>query len=199
MPITAVVLSAMWIFTAVVLRIVIQVRRTGDTGLRAATGPRFSVAWWTAVTFVVAVMTVVTAPVLLVAGTGDVLTDSVGLRWAGVGLAVIGIAGTFAAQLGMGASWRIGVDRGERTALVTSRAFGWARNPIFTAMIATAVGVTATAPTALGVAGCVLLVAAIEAQVRLVEEPHLRAAHGAAYRAYTRSVGRFLPLVGRMG
>jgi protein-S-isoprenylcysteine O-methyltransferase Ste14 len=199
MPITAVVLSAMWIFTAVVLRIVIQVRRTGDTGLRAATGPRFSVAWWTAVTFVVAVMTVVTAPVLLVAGTVDALTDSVGLRWAGVGLAVIGIAGTFAAQLGMGASWRIGVDRGERTALVTSRAFGWARNPIFTAMIATAVGVTATAPTALGVAGCVLLVAAIEAQVRLVEEPHLRAAHGAAYRAYTRSVGRFLPLVGRMG
>jgi protein-S-isoprenylcysteine O-methyltransferase Ste14 len=199
MPITAVVLSAMWIFTALVLRIVIQVRRTGDTGLRAATGPRFSVAWWTAVTFVVAVVSVVTAPVLLVAGTVDALTDSVGLRWAGVGLAVIGIAGTFAAQLGMGASWRIGVDRGERTALVTSRAFGWARNPIFTAMIATAVGVTATAPTALGVAGCVLLVAAIEAQVRLVEEPHLRAAHGAAYRAYTRSVGRFLPLVGRMG
>jgi len=199
MPITAVVLSAMWIFTALVLRIVIQVRRTGDTGLRAATGPRFSIAWWTAVTFVVAVVSVVTAPVLLVAGTVDALTDSVGLRWAGVGLAVIGIAGTFAAQLGMGASWRIGVDRGERTALVTSRAFGWARNPIFTAMIATAVGVTATAPTALGVAGCVLLVAAIEAQVRLVEEPHLRAAHGAAYRAYTRSVGRFLPLVGRMG
>jgi protein-S-isoprenylcysteine O-methyltransferase Ste14 len=196
-PITAVVLSAMWIFTALVLRIVIQVRRTGDTGLRAA-GPRFSVAWWTAVTFLVAVATVVTAPVLLVAGTVDALTDSVGLRWAGVGLAVIGIAGTFAAQLRMGASWRIGVDRGERTALVTSGAFGWARNPIFTAMIATAVGVTATAPIALGVAGCVLLVAAIEAQVRLVEEPHLRAAHGAAYRAYTRSVGRFVPLVGRM-
>ena len=199
MPITAVVLSAMWIFIALVLRIVIQIRRTGDTGLRAATGPRFSVAWWTAVTFVVAVVSVVTAPVLLVAGTVDALTDSVGLRWAGVGLAMIGIAGTFAAQLRMGASWRIGVDRGERTALVTSGAFGWARNPIFTAMIAAAVGVTATAPTALGVAGCVLLVAAIEAQVRLVEEPYLRAAHGAAYRAYTRSVGRFLPLVGRIG
>jgi protein-S-isoprenylcysteine O-methyltransferase Ste14 len=199
MPITAVVLSAMWISTALVLRIVIQVRRTGDTGLRAATGPRFSVAWWTSVTFVVAVVTVVTAPVLLAAGTVDALTDSVGLRLAGVGLAVIGIAGNFAAQLRMGASWRIGVDRGERTALVTSGAFGWARNPIFTAMIATAVGVTATAPTALGAAGCGLLVAAIEAQVRLVEEPHLRAAHGAAYRAYTRSVGRFVPLVGRMG
>jgi protein-S-isoprenylcysteine O-methyltransferase Ste14 len=199
MPITAVVLSAMWIFTALVLRIVIQVRRTGDTGLRAATGPRFSVAWWTSLTFVVAVVTVVTAPVLLAAGTADALTDSVELRWAGVGLAVIGIAGTFAAQLGMGASWRIGVDRGERTALVTSGAFGWARNPIFTAMIAVAVGVTATAPTALGAAGCGLLVAAIEAQVRLVEEPHLRAAHGATYRTYTRSVGRFVPLVGRMG
>jgi protein-S-isoprenylcysteine O-methyltransferase Ste14 len=199
MPITAVVLSAMWISTALVLRIVIQVRRTGDTGLRAATGPRFSVAWWTSLTFVVAVVTVVTAPVLLAAGTVDALTDSVELRWAGVGLAVIGIAGTFAAQLGMGASWRIGVDVGERTALVTTGAFGWVRNPIFTAMIATGVGVTAMAPTALGSAGCVLLVAAIEVQVRLVEEPHLRAAHGAAYRAYAGSVGRFVPLLGRLG
>ena len=199
MYLSAVVLCAVWILTAVVLRVGIQVRRTGDTGLRAALGPPFSAAWWAAVALAVALVAVVAGPVLLIAGTVDALTDTMALRWAGVGLAVVGIAGTFAAQLGMGASWRIGVDRGEHTALVTTGAFGWVRNPIFTAMIATGVGVTAMAPTALGFAGCVLLVAAIEVQVRLVEEPHLRAAHGAAYRAYAGSVGRFVPLLGRLG
>jgi protein-S-isoprenylcysteine O-methyltransferase Ste14 len=112
---------------------------------------------------------------------------------------VTGVAGTFADQFAMRASWRIGVDAGERTAVVTTGAFGWARNPIFTAVIATALGVTAMAPTVLGAAGCMVLVAGVEAQVRLVEEPHLRAAHGTAYRAYARSVGRFVPLVGRLG
>jgi protein-S-isoprenylcysteine O-methyltransferase Ste14 len=199
MHITAVALCAVWVLTALVLRVLIQVRRTGDTGLRTGTGPPFSVAWWAAAGLLVAVVAVVTAPILLVAGTVEALADPGALGWAGLGLAVTGIAGTFAAQLGMGASWRIGVDGGERTALVTAGAFGWVRNPIFTAMIATAVGVTAMAPTALGAAGCVLIVAALEAQVRLVEEPHLRAAHGAAYRAYARSVGRFVPRVGRMG
>ena len=82
---------------------------------------------------------------------------------------------------------------------MTTGAFAWVRNPIFSAMIAAGIGVTAMAPTAFGATGCVLLVAAIEVQVRVVEEPHLQTTHGAAYRAYARSVGRFVPLVGRMG
>ena len=40
-------------------------------------------------------------------------------------------------------------------------------------------------------------VVGIEIQVRLVEEPHLRALHGKAFDAYTSRVGRFLPGVGR--
>jgi len=197
MPIAAVVLSAVWILTAVVLRVVIQVRRTGDTGLRLAAGPRLSTGWWAATAFLAAAVAVVASPVLVAAGTVEPLADSAVLRWPGLAVAVVGVAGTFAAQLGMGASWRIGVDDGERTALVTTGVFGRVRNPIFTAMIVTATGLTAMAPTALGAGGWVLFVAAIEAQVRLVEEPYLLAAHGAAYRDYTRVVGRFVPLVGR--
>jgi ABC-type nickel/cobalt efflux system permease component RcnA len=34
----------------------------------------------------------------------------------------------------MGASWRIGVDEGERTTPVTTGPFGLVRNPIFAAM-----------------------------------------------------------------
>jgi protein-S-isoprenylcysteine O-methyltransferase Ste14 len=141
---------------------------------------------------------VVAAPILLVTGAGDVLVDSAALQWAGGILAVTGIVGTVAAQRDMGASWRLGVDDGERTALVTTGAFRHVRNPIFTTMTATAVGVTVLAPTALGAAGCLLLMAAIEAQVRLIEEPHLRGSHGAGYRAYARAAGRFVPLVGRV-
>jgi protein-S-isoprenylcysteine O-methyltransferase Ste14 len=46
------------------------------------------------------------------------------------------------------------------------------------------------------IAGLILAVAALELQVRRVEEPYLRDKHGAAYRGYTASVGRFIPGVG---
>lgn len=40
------------------------------------------------------------------------------------------------------------------------------------------------------------LVASIEVQVRLVEEPYLLRVHGEAYRDYVATVGRFVPGVG---
>ena len=42
----------------------------------------------------------------------------------------------------------------------------------------------------------VALVAAVQLQVRVVEEPYLRAVHGAAYDAYAARAGRFLPGIG---
>jgi protein-S-isoprenylcysteine O-methyltransferase Ste14 len=42
----------------------------------------------------------------------------------------------------------------------------------------------------------VLAIAALELQVRRVEEPYLLGKHGAAYRSYTASVGQFIPGVG---
>ncbi|MBA4192676.1 MAG: lactaldehyde reductase [Planctomycetaceae bacterium] len=47
-----------------------------------------------------------------------------------------------------------------------------------------------------GFAGLVLLVVAIELQVRGVEKPYLRAVHGQQYRDYTAAVGRFVPGIG---
>jgi protein-S-isoprenylcysteine O-methyltransferase Ste14 len=48
------------------------------------------------------------------------------------------------------------------------------------------------------VLGFLALVVALELQVRIVEEPYLRQAHGATYDDYARRVGRFLPGVGRL-
>jgi len=53
-------------------------------------------------------------------------------------------------------------------------------------------------PNAVSLAGLAFTFVAIELFVRRVEEPHLVAVHGEAYRAYARAVGRFLPGVGRL-
>ena len=44
----------------------------------------------------------------------------------------------------------------------------------------------------------VVLVVALELQVRVVEEPYLLVAQGAAYADYAARVGRFVPGVGRL-
>ena len=98
----------------------------------------------------------------------------------------------------MGESWRIGVDAGEVTALVTSGVFRTVRNPIFTGMIAVSVGVALMVPNAAAFAGLALLVLGLEIHVRYVEEPHLLAVHGDRYRSYASSAGRFVPRLGRL-
>jgi NAD(P)-dependent dehydrogenase (short-subunit alcohol dehydrogenase family) len=45
-------------------------------------------------------------------------------------------------------------------------------------------------------AGFFVLAAAIEMQVRGMEEPYLLQTHGESYRAYARRVGRFVPDIG---
>ncbi|HEY8121849.1 MAG TPA: isoprenylcysteine carboxylmethyltransferase family protein [Myxococcota bacterium] len=116
----------------------------------------------------------------------------------GIVLYAAGLALTLAAQLRMGASWRIGVDPSERTQLVTGGPFALARNPIFTGMIAIAIGLALLVPNgwALGAVG--VLVLGIELQVRLVEEPYLLGVHGEPYRSWASGTGRFLPGIGRL-
>ncbi|MCM0674466.1 hypothetical protein NCC78_07160 [Micromonospora phytophila] len=58
----------------------------------------------------------------------------------------------------MGTSWRIGVDPSERTELVTDGAFALARNPIFTAMAASTLGLTLMVPNAVALAALLVLV-----------------------------------------
>jgi protein-S-isoprenylcysteine O-methyltransferase Ste14 len=125
--------------------------------------------------------------------------DTTAAHVAGLFLAVAGIGLTFYAQVAMGASWRIGVDPGERTQLVTSGPFALVRNPIFAAMLPTALGLALLVPSWVALAGLVGLIAALELQVRVVEEPYLLQAHGETYAAYAARVGRFAPKLGRLG
>ena len=197
MTTAAALLTAVWFATAFLVRIAIQVHRTGDTGVRAhSPSPTAAVA---KALFGIATIGVGLGPALAAIGAvGPV--DALGsgpTHGVGAALAVVGILATFVAQLEMGRSWRIGVDPAETTDLVTGGVFSIVRNPIFTTMVVTSIGLTLMAPTAVGVVATVVMVGALEVQVRLVEEPYLRQAHGPDYASYASRVGRFVPAVGR--
>jgi protein-S-isoprenylcysteine O-methyltransferase Ste14 len=181
------------------LRTWLHLRRTGSSGFHGISGRPGSLRWWAGISFVGAVVLGLAA--LVLAGLG-VLPPERGplagvMAVGGLAFAVAGLAVVLAAQSDMGSSWRIGVEESERTELVSGGLFGVVRNPVFSGMIAAQAGITAMAPTWLSLAALAWLVAAVELQVRLIEEPYLLAVHGAAYRRYAGKVGRFVPLVGR--
>ena len=195
----ALVLYGAYLALAFGLRTAIQLRRTGTTGFHGVGGRPGSAEWLAGVGFVVALVLGVAAPVLDLAGVVEPIDaiDSGAVHAAGVVLAVAGIAATLLAQFAMGSSWRIGVDHGERTELVTSGPFALVRNPIFSAMIPTALGLVLLVPSWVAILGLVGLVVALELQVHVVEEPYLLRTHGGTYAEYAARVGRFLPGVGR--
>lgn len=94
------------------------------------------------------------------------------------------------AQAQMGASWRIGIDSGSHTELVTGGIFQLSRNPIFLGMRLSLLGLFLVLPNAVTLAILVLGEALMQVQVRL-EEEHLGALHGEAYVAYRKRVRRW--------
>lgn len=116
---------------------------------------------------------------------------------AGVVLFLAGTGGTLLTQRAMGASWRPNVTPGERTALVTDGPFRIVRNPMYTSRAISVLGLVLVLPNPLSVTMLVLVVVAWQIQVRLVEEPYLRATHPEHYALYAQKVGRFVPLLGR--
>jgi protein-S-isoprenylcysteine O-methyltransferase Ste14 len=108
---------------------------------------------------------------------------------AGIGLMVW-------AQLEMGASWRIGVDHGDTTPLITTGPYRWVRNPIYTAMVMASAGAAAVTGSRLVAVGLVAAVLFAEWQVRVVEEAWLLGRHGDGYAQWAAGTGRFVPGIG---
>lgn len=200
MAAAALVLYGVWFGLAFGVRIALQLRRTGSTGVRGlGSGARPS-EWFAGALFVAALAGGALAPILAlfdVLGPTSALDGGVA-HAVGLALAAAGIVLTFLAQLAMGDSWRIGVDSEERTRLVVDGPFELVRNPIYSAMIPTVLGLALMVPSIVAIAGMVALVAALELQVRVVEEPYLLRTHGDDYARYAAKVGRFLPRVGML-
>ena len=198
MPIVALVLFGVFAALGFGWRSWEQRRRTGSTGFRGVSGRLGSAEWFAGSGFVAAPAVAVLASILQLL---DVVAPVAVLhaQWLQIGGIVVAIVGIFAtvyAQLDMGDSWRIGVDPGETTTLVRTGVFGWVRNPIFIAMITFGFGIALVTPNLVALAGFLLLVATIELQVRIIEEPYLLTVHGDDYRSYLTNVGRFMPGVG---
>ena len=180
------------------LRTYLHWRRTGSTGFRGIHGRPGSVEWLGGVLLVVAVLGTVLAPILVIAGVErPIVATTLGIDVAAIAALVTGAILLLWPQGAMGSSWRIGVDAKERTELVTAGSFALVRNPIFSALLLSAAGFALLLSTVSAGASFLVLVVAIELQVRAVEEPYLRRVHGAAYLAYASRVGRFVPGAGR--
>jgi protein-S-isoprenylcysteine O-methyltransferase Ste14 len=182
------------------VRIAIQLRRTGKTGLIGLRRDAGLLDWLSGILFVGGMAIGIASPVLVLNDVLDPISalDVDALHAIGIVLAASGGLAVFAAQLGMGESWRIGVSDEERTDLVTGGWFSLVRNPIYAAMIAGWTGLALMVPTWLGIAAIAVVFLGLELQVRFVEEPYLLRTHGTEYRSYGSAVGRFVPGVGRL-
>jgi protein-S-isoprenylcysteine O-methyltransferase Ste14 len=182
------------------VRVGIQVRRTGSTGLvglRRGAGPQY---WLSGILFIAGTAMGVGSVVLVLNDALEPIDalDTGVVHLIGIALAAAGALAVFAAQLGMGESWRIGVGDEERTELITDGWFSLVRNPIYSALVLTWTGFALMVPTWLGFAAVIAVASGLELHVRAAEEPYLLRTHGDAYRAYAARVGRFVPGVGRL-
>ncbi len=183
------------------VRVAIQLWRTGSTGLiglRRGAGP---LELLSGILFIGGMsMAIVSLNLVLHDDLEPIdALDVDALHAVGIVLAALGGLAVFGAQLGMGASWRIGVSDDQGTDLITGGWFRLCRNPIYTAMVVGWTGFALMVPTWLAFAAVVVIAVGLELQVRVVEEPYLIRTHGDEYRGYASRVGRFVPRIGRIG
>ncbi|MDJ0866296.1 MAG: isoprenylcysteine carboxylmethyltransferase family protein [Myxococcota bacterium] len=200
MPRSALAICALWFLSLFVVRSVVQWRRTGSTGFKGFHGRVGSLPWIGGTSVSLGLVLALLAPLGALQGWpgGALLFSSLPVHAAGSLIAVAGTVGAHAAQLAMGSSWRVGVDETETTQLVTDGLFSWVRNPIFSFIGVSGVGLLMMVPNGLAILAGLLTAAGIEIQVRFVEEPYLERTHGERYARYAAAVGRFVPRVGRL-
>jgi protein-S-isoprenylcysteine O-methyltransferase Ste14 len=197
MPDLALAFLAVFGFLTLGVRVVLQLVRTGSTGL-VGIGGSSRAEWASGALLATGIALAVTGPLR------DDELERIGLldgdvaQTAGIVLCAAGILIAFAAQLAMGSAWRIGVDPSERTDLVTDGPFALVRNPIYAGMLPFFVGVVLLVPNVVTVAAAAAMLASLELQTRLVEEPYLLRTHGERYARYAARVGRFVPGIGRL-
>ena len=119
------------------------------------------------------------------------------LRGSGAVLMFGGLAFLVAAQLDLGASWRIGIDETARPGLVTSGLYRFCRNPIFLGLLLMVAGYVLLLPTRLSLVLLIGFYIGVRLQTS-AEEAWLLRTYGELYRAYARRVGRLVPGIGKL-
>ena len=110
---------------------------------------------------------------------------------AGVVLCAVGAMAAVAAQVSMGASWRVGVQPGETGALVKGGLFRLSRNPTMLGQLLLLAGVAIAIPALPTLSAVAIFFWSACVQIKS-EEDVLAASNGPEYRAFRRSVPRWL-------
>ncbi len=110
----------------------------------------------------------------------------------GVALLLAGYAGTLWTYSAMGDSWRIGVNRNERTVLISNGPYAWIRHPIYAFQIVMLAGGVALLPTVASVVALLLHAYCVHIKAR-DEEQYLLGLHGAEYRDFLNRTGGVFP------
>lgn len=109
-----------------------------------------------------------------------------GMTFLLISLVVMGIA-----RSQMGASFRIGIDNRQKTALVHKGLYKFTRNPIYLGMELALIGFFLSIPNIVSLVMLVLGHFTLQVEIRL-EEAHLLALHGDEFRAYCKRVRRWV-------
>lgn len=131
---------------------------------------------------------------LLVAEDGPLHAS---LEVAGALLITAGVLLSAAAQLNLGASWRIGIDAQAKPGMVSSGIYALCRHPIFLGFLMVFAGIAAMMPTPLSLFLLAGAYIGFRSQVA-AEEAYMLQTYGEAYRDYARRVGRFVPGLGKL-
>ena len=120
-----------------------------------------------------------------------VFRDNV-IPWLAAGLGAVALVATFVCWTKMGTSWRMGINPGDKTKLISTGPFAYIRHPIYalSSLLMIFTMIVVPSPLMMTAGGLHLLLLQWEARR---EEKYLLRVHGDEYRAYTDRTGRFMP------
>lgn len=192
----ALIAYILFLLIAVVGRVLLQYRITGDHGLRPATTNSSIQNRLSSLLFVITFLSTFTLSLLEAL---NIIEAQINFWFAGLItgtlLCTLGIITTIISQYQMGAEWRIGVDEKEKTALVTHGLYSYVRNPIYSGVILFGLGLLFFIPHVYMLLGLCAGYLSIELHVRNTEEPYLKQLHGSIYENYATKVNRYFPKI----
>jgi len=183
------------VYWTTVLRKAVRSSRKETHGVNLI--PREHAGRWVRVFWIPTIMAWCVEPWIVLDGHSN--HSAYGLAWTvtgfvGAAVCVGATIATFSCWREMGLSWRLGIDPGEKTALVFSGPFRIVRHPIYTLSIFLVLGTLATTPTLIMLVIAIVHVACLQFEARR-EETYLLEKHGHVYADYMQRVGRFLPRI----
>jgi protein-S-isoprenylcysteine O-methyltransferase Ste14 len=107
-------------------------------------------------------------------------------------IALSGHAGTLWCYAVLGDNWRIGINRKEKTALITNGPYKFVRHPIYLFQIIILIGMVFLLPTTFSFIILLIHIACVVMKA-LDEEAYLKNIHGHEYRTYLSRTGMLLP------